>query len=576
MNALRRLFFFVFCVGAVTCFSLDRSAFTFTDYDLNLQIEPGQQRLGVRGKITLRNDSGIPQKNAVLQISSSLDWRSIKVNGAAAQFVSQIYTSDIDHTGALSEAIINFPREIPPKGMVELEVGYEGVLPLDTTRLTRVGVPQEKAEESDWDRIGSLIGAVRGIGYVAWYPIATDAANLSDGNSVFETVGKWKAREQDARMRAYSCTSGLHNTFAVIMNNRQTGVPKGSSGGISGGIVTSCSEHIFDPIGFTVPTFAIAPFSRTDQGTASFYFLPEHQRQAKAYLQASTDVAALVTDWFGTKSEVIAKVAELPDPNAAAYESGTLLLAPSQEADPKLAQMLLVHEWTHSLFCSPRPWIDEGLAHFAQALWREQQAGRQAAVDYMGLHRTTLATTEKAAAEQKNSATAQSLISTSEEEYYRSKAMFVWWMLRDMVGDVALKRAIAAYESQRDTQPSYVQKLIEKQSHRDLEWFFDDWVYRDRGLPDFRVASAYTRQMLNGTYLLTVSVENRGGAGAEVPVRVRLEGGDVTSRVEVRSNATGVVRIEVPSPPREIVVNDGSVPETDTSNNTFEIQKPKN
>src|SRR4030088_1981682 len=89
--------------------TLDREAFTFIKYDLNVQVEPEQQRLGVRGKITLRNDSQSSQKVAVLQISSSLDWRSIKSSGKPLQFVSQPFTSDIDHTGALSEAIVTLP-----------------------------------------------------------------------------------------------------------------------------------------------------------------------------------------------------------------------------------------------------------------------------------------------------------------------------------------------------------------------------------------------------------------------------------------------------------------------------------
>jgi len=86
--------------------ALDREAFTFTKYDLEIRLEPEQQRLGARGKITLRNDSAQPQKIAVLQISSSLAWRSIKVDGKAVQFVSQPYASDIDHTGvgSMSEA----------------------------------------------------------------------------------------------------------------------------------------------------------------------------------------------------------------------------------------------------------------------------------------------------------------------------------------------------------------------------------------------------------------------------------------------------------------------------------------
>jgi len=64
-----------------SAYSLDREAFTFSKYDLNVQVGPEQQRLAVRGKIVLRNDSSTPQKNAVLQISSTLTWRSIQADG---------------------------------------------------------------------------------------------------------------------------------------------------------------------------------------------------------------------------------------------------------------------------------------------------------------------------------------------------------------------------------------------------------------------------------------------------------------------------------------------------------------
>ena len=106
----------VLCGLLVQAHAIDREAFTFTKYNLDVRIEPEQQRLAVRGKITLRNDSASPQKNLSLQISSSLDWRSIQLEGKPVQFVSQPYTSDIDHTGALSEAIVTLPREVPPKG----------------------------------------------------------------------------------------------------------------------------------------------------------------------------------------------------------------------------------------------------------------------------------------------------------------------------------------------------------------------------------------------------------------------------------------------------------------------------
>src|SRR6202012_5529949 len=75
---------------------LDREAFTFTAYKLNVQLDRPQHRMAVRGTIQLRNDSATPQKIAVLQISSSLEWRMIKAANKAVQFVRQPYTSDID------------------------------------------------------------------------------------------------------------------------------------------------------------------------------------------------------------------------------------------------------------------------------------------------------------------------------------------------------------------------------------------------------------------------------------------------------------------------------------------------
>src|ERR1700720_1497226 len=102
----------VLCGLLVAAAALDRDAFTFANYRLDVRIEPGQQRLAVRGQITLRNDSTAAQKNMSLQISSTLDWKSIKLGGKAVQFISQPYTSDIDHTGVLSEAILTLPQEI--------------------------------------------------------------------------------------------------------------------------------------------------------------------------------------------------------------------------------------------------------------------------------------------------------------------------------------------------------------------------------------------------------------------------------------------------------------------------------
>jgi hypothetical protein len=560
----------VLCISVVNAFSLDREAFTFTNYDLDVRIEPEQQRLGVRGKITLRNDSATPQKIAVLQISSSLDWRSIRAGDQAVQFVTQTYTSDIDHTGALSEAIVTLPQAVAPKGTIELEIAYEGVILLDATRLTRIGTPEAAAKSSDWDQITAKFTAVRGAGYVAWYPMATEMADLSEGQGLSEVLGRWKAREADSKMEVrFDSPIVAEEVTPPVTLCGGTELHAVTRGGSPKFPWSQCS---YQPLGLSIPAFVVANYGVVDRPAITVYNLPEHAVAAEAYAEAAEKTTALITEWFGA-SRRKAETADLADSNAAPFESGSLLLTPLTVADAKLAGLVAAHQLAHASFYSPRPWIDEGLAHFAQALYLEQQRGRQTALDYMGLHRTAFSEAEKqTAAPKSDDEVTRSLVNTTNEELYRSKAMYVWWMLRDMVGEQALKKVFGLYHPEQDKEPSYMPHLIQSQTQRDLEWFFDDWIYRDRGLPDLKVESAFSRKTMNGAYLLTITIDNLGGAGAEVPLTVEFAGGEIGRRLEVRAKSKAVIRVETSAAPIEIVVNDGSVPESDISNNTFKIE----
>ena len=570
LRCLVIVFLCVLCVSVVNAFALDREAFTFTKYDLNIRIEPEQQRLGVRGKITLRNDSPIPQKIAVLQISSSLSWRSIKAGNTPLQFVAQPYTSDIDHTGALAEAIVTLPETVPPKNTIELDVAYEGVIVLDATRLTRIGAPEPQALSSDWDQITPKFTAVRGLGYVAWYPIATEAASLSDGKGLFDVQGRWRTRSADSTMRLQVAVANDESDSPELLVNA-TACPVAHE--VQNEFIADCTYRTLASV---IPTFVIADYDIVARQAIAVHFLRGHDASATNYADAAEKVIPFITEWFGAPRGK-AETADLIDSNAAPYESGSLLLTPLIGTDPKPARLAAAHQLTHATFSSPRPWINEGLAHFAQAIYVEQLSGRQAALEYIELHRSAFNAVQN---ENQKPATAglsqdeanRSLINTNDEELYRSKAMCVWWMLRDMLGDQPLKKALASYHSEEDKEPSYMPRLIQAQTQRDLEWFFDDWVYRDRGLPDFKVASAFTRKTLPQGYMLTITVDNLGAAGAEVPLTVKFEGGEVTKRLLVRGKNNGVIRIEVPKQPEEITVNDGSVPESDTTNNTFKIE----
>jgi|SRR5579862_2293313 len=559
----------VFCASVVSGFALDREAFSITNYDLNIQIEPEQHRLGARGKITLRNDSQMPQKIAVLQISSSLDWRSVKAGEKALQFVSQPYTSDIDHTGNLSEAVVTLPQPVAPGGTIELEIGYEGVILLDATRLTRIGTPEEVANSTDWDQIDTKFTAVRGAGYVAWYPIATEVANLSEGNSLFEVLGRWKNRETESKMHLHFVMSVAFQTVPQIVFNGTKCMLTSTER------MDASWDCILQPLRLDVPTLVIADYQIIERPTIEVRYLHGHDVAATNFADTADKVAPLIADWFGPARER-AHTADLPGPKAASFESGALLLTPLSSDDLKIAGLAAAHQLTHASFLSFRPWIEEGLAHFAQALYLEREKGRPAALDYMGLHRFALGEIEvQTTVPRSEDEVNRALVNTTSEEMYRSKAMYVWLMLRDMVGDAALMKAFASYRPEQDNDQSYMPGLIAAQTQRDLGWFFDDWVYRDRGLPEFKVESAFSSKTTTGSFMLTVTLNNLGTAGAEVPVVVKYNGGEVMRRLVVQAKNKAVTRVEIPAAPEEIVVNDGSVPERDMTNNTFKIPLPE-
>lgn len=579
MNRLRLLAVFLLACASMCFAALDRGAFTFTSYDLELRVDPAGQALAARGKITLRNDSPQPQTLAAMQISSSLAWRLIQVAGKPVQFVSQPFTTDVDHTGSVTEAIITLPSAVPPHGSLEVEVGYSGTIAADATRLTRIGTPAALASRSDWDQISSTFTAVRGIGFVAWYPVEMEAASLSSGNALFQALGEWKAREAQSSLKVNFCWINDETPLTVVANGQHEGMGRTAPSEEGQGI-TGCTPYRYAPLGLTVPTFVIGNLAALEQPLISVYHTAEHEADAETYASTVQKLAPFVARWLGTPKQRV-RVVDLNNSQAASFESGGVFFTPLISEDSKPLQLQMVHELAHASLLSNRPWIYEGMAHFLQAVEREQQDGRQAALDYMTGQLPPLIQAEQPvdAVGAKGQpplaeAESQSLINATDDVFFHTKAMYVWWMLRDMLGDQPLQRALQSYRADQDKEPSYMQRLLQAQTKQSLEWFFDDWVYRDRGLPDFQVESAYPRKLLAGEYVVTVTVKNTGDVRAEVPVTARAAQGEMSRRVQVPAKGTAVVRIRIPATPSEAVVNDGSVPESDPSNNQFKIVAP--
>ena len=545
-----------------TADTLDRNAFTFLNWNLNLRIEPASESLFARGRITLRNDSERPQNHASLQISSSLRWASIRLNGAVLPFATELVRSDLDHSGKVQEAVLNLPAAVAPGAAIELEVGYSGTVSLDTTRLAQIGVPIEVRTATDYDRITPTFTCLRGVGHVLWFPVSLEPALLSDGNKVFEETSAWSVRHSTSSMTISMDGSGEESSHQWNANAQIARIE-------FTGAVPSLNL-MWRHLGLAGPVLIGGQYqhmSATTSPAAAFNigFFSEHANQAQDYARVIRETPSMVIGRFKIPAELI----ELPETQDSTFEADTMLLTALKLIDRKSLEVTLAYQLAQQTLWSPRPWIYAGAAHFAQALTRERQDGRAAAIAYMEQRLAPLTLDDSGAADLVKS---NSLVNTASEVFYRTKAMYVWWMLREIVGQRAVLDALQQYDPDSDKEPSYMQKLLEKNSHQHLEWFFDDWVYQDRGLPEFTISNGYARPSLQGIYLVSATVENQGGAEAEVPIIVHTQNGDVPSRIRVPAHGKTALRVEVSSRPLEIAVNDGSVPEVDRTDNTTTVR----
>jgi len=209
-------------------------------------------------------------------------------------------------------------------------------------------------------------------------------------------------------------------------------------------------------------------------------------------------------------------------------------------------------------------------------LWVEKELGRGKALEALESARGSLALGEL---ESPGQGEGQPLAQAISPAYYRTKAAYVLWMLRDVAGDATLSAALRAYDPAadlgRDTGRSSFEKLLEQAgSRRDLAWFFADWVDADKGLPDLSIESVFPTAQAENNWLVTVNLANSGYASAEVPVIVRSETHSVTQRMLVPAHSKAVLRILVVGKPVEVQANDGVIPETQASVHVTRLEGP--
>jgi hypothetical protein len=238
-----------------------------------------------------------------------------------------------------------------------------------------------------------------------------------------------------------------------------------------------------------------------------------------------------------------------------------------RDGPPDQISSVLSHAMTHAWMAPSPYWLNEGAANFMGTLWDDRQHHRDRALETLDAGRQALALEEPSSP---GEGLGQPLARAMSPVYYRTKAAYILWMLRDMVGDDALGAALRASNSSAggggaDGAQSFQAILKKAAPGSNLTWLFGDWIDADRGLPDLTVDKVFPNAVQSGNWLVSVTISNAGYAAAEVPVTVRSATNATTERVLVPAHGSVTPRLLVQGKPTEVQVNDGTVPETQAS-----------
>jgi len=571
----------------------ERGSVEISSLNLDLHLIPADAREEAHATFVVRNSGSTPIARIPLQLSSTLHWISASIASNAGlkpiPFTQSPIATDTDHTGYAQEAVFPLSEPLAPGASLTLSVFYRGEIKQNADRLELIGAPQDRALGSDWDSIvatsDEVSTSLRGFGNVLWYPVAAPTARLGDGNQLFDLIARERRHNAGEIMRLRLTVEYIGDPpDSIIFNGALQSLSRAPDVDdqlidATKGIATA--DFPAAPIGFRAPSiFLTAQHAVTSPDQLVSVVTPQ-EAAIGPYVAAAASLQPVLSGLLGSTPR--APLLLLDHAGESFEDAGFVATSLNAYADPKALAPALVRALTHVWLNSPsRPvpassfWIEEGLAQFMSLAWTERTQGREAAIGELR-HASVLI----ALAEVPNSP--QPLTEAYSDAFLRLKAAFVFWQLRAILGDELFSQSLTAFRHSLALNPSFdrdptsFQKSIEKTSKRDLGWFFEDWVYHDKGLPDLTIVQANPRALpfkagKSGGYIVAVEVRNDGDVVADVPVTVRAGTLFATERLQIPAHGSASTRVVFEGTPESVEVNDGSVPELRSTSHVLEFK----
>ena len=433
----------------------ERQAVTFTSLDLQVHLRPDDHHIAARALLTVRNDGLKPLVHIPLEISSTLNWERIRLNLPGTQprdvtFPVAVLNSDSDHTGQLHEAAVSLAQPLAPGATIELDATYSGSIPANAQRLLAIGTPDTIALRSDWDQISLDFTGLRGFGNVVWYPVSAVPVILGDGARLFDEIGQQKLRLSGTHFRLRLAVEFPHGRAPAValINGHPAPLSVTDTGGADGEVAGAATADSGEQtLGFETPSLFLAIRTAKTAANTNLWLLPDDESALGSWTEATSAVTPFLETWLGSHPRSPLTVLDLPDAQDAPWEAGSLLVAAIRPASRDQLTAMLAHALTHAWIQSPRAWLSEGLATFIGTLWAEKQHDHDQALGTLESARPALALAEPASP---GESPGQPLDQAISPLYYRTKAAYVFWMLRTALGDPALSAALRAYDPNAD------------------------------------------------------------------------------------------------------------------------------
>lgn len=297
------------------------------------------------------------------------------------------------------------------------------------------------------------------------------------------------------------------NTYllTVIAPLRTLAVTTGKLLGHSTKEGRSASRWSLEDLSSGMPLVA-GPYNRTKRSfgkvTAATYFSPPLQPLSEDYLAATGRYLKLYADLFGPYPFDQFAVVENFFPTGYGFPAFTLMGQKVLQL-PFIIHTSLGHEIAHCWWgngvrvdLSQGNWSEGLTTYVADYLYKEKQGrGQEQRLEWLRDY-AGLINPGNDFPLSRFSARSDPVSGTVGYD----KGAMVFHMLRQTVGDETFWDALRVIYNRfcfKAITWSDFQTVFEKQSNRDLDWFFDQWVFRP-GAPEFRLADVKTAQNAHG------------------------------------------------------------------------------